>query len=388
MLTLILFIAILSLLVFVHEWGHFVMAKRFGMRVYEFGFGFPPRALGVYRDPQTKKWRVVRGSGKSTLKNTGGGSDRKEEFPSTVYSINWLPLGGFVKIKGESGEARDERDSFSGQSVGRRFLVLVAGVSMNFVLAAVLLGIGLSIGLPFDFSGGVDADAIIVEPPRVLIQHVSEDSPASEAGILFGDIVKKINGVGVESASGMTDLVRQSRTEPLELLVERDGKEMTFTVSARSIEGDTPRIGVMLADAGVIRYPWYIALYKGCIAAIVGVVNIIVSFYLLFKNLILGQGLLFDVAGPVGIAVVVGRSAALGVLHLLNVTAMLSLSLAVINILPIPALDGGRALFVVIEKIIRRPVSMKYEQLAHTIGFILLLFLILIVTFRDIAGLF
>ncbi len=149
-----------------------------------------------------------------------------------------------------------------------------------------------------------------------------------------------------------------------------------------------PRIGVMLADAGIVRYPWYIALYRGFQAAWFGLINIFISFYILVKGLMLGNGMAFSVAGPVGIAVVVGQSAALGFSYLLNVTAMISLSLAAINVLPIPALDGGRAFFVIIEKIIRRPVPMKYEQLAHTIGFLLLMVLIIVVTFKDVVRLF
>jgi len=144
---------------------------------------------------------------------------------------------------------------------------------------------------------------------------------------------------------------------------------------------------VILADAGVVRYPWYLAIWKGIIGALVGAVNIFVAFILLIKGLILGQGLAFDVAGPVGIAVVVGESARLGVAYLINVMAMLSLSLAVINILPIPALDGGRLLFVLIERIFKKPVPLKYEQMAHTLGFLLLMVLIVVVTWRDIVGL-
>ncbi len=147
-------------------------------------------------------------------------------------------------------------------------------------------------------------------------------------------------------------------------------------------------MGVVLADAGMIRYPWHIAIGKGFMAAVFGLVNIFIAFFVLIKELILGRGLAFDVSGPVGIAVVVGQSAKLGFNYLLNVTAMISLSLAAMNILPIPALDGGRALFVILEKIFRKPVSMRYEQMAHTIGFVLLMALIVVITGRDVLNLF
>src|SRR3989338_6471783 len=389
MLTVLLFLGILSLLVFVHEWGHFTTAKKCGMKVYEFGFGFPPRAIGWYKDPVTKRLVRVVGKVKNSLKETVGGGERVQEFPSTLYSINWLPLGGFVKIKGESGEARGEKDSFVGRPVWQRLLVLVAGVFMNFILAAALLSVGLMIGLPADFSGGIDERAIIVEPPSVLVQHVLDGSPAEQAGFQLGDTVLEIDDVSILNASQMIAYVRDHNETPLTVLVERDGVLSTKEVTPADLDqSGERRLGVVLADAGVIRYPWYHALWRGIAAAFFGAVNIIVAFFYLIKNLIIGEGLAFDVYGPVGIAVLVGQSARLGFHYLLNVTAMISFSLAVINFLPIPALDGGRALFVILEKIFRRPVSMKHEQLAHTIGFLLLLGLIVIVTVRDVIGLF
>lgn len=258
---------------------------------------------------------------------------------------------------------------------------------MNFVLAAVLLSIGLMIGLPTDFSGGVDDKAIIVEPPQVLVQQVQSDSPAAQAGIQFGDKIQKVNGVDIQNAEQMINAIRASEGKELMLEIQRGDAHETVMVTPRK-EENVFRIGTVLADAGVVRYPWYHALWKGVVAAAIGVVNILFAFFFLIKNLILGQGLAFDVSGPVGIAQVVGQSARLGINYIINVTAMISLSLAVMNALPIPALDGGRALFVVIEKIIRRPVSMKYEQMAHTIGFMLLLVLIVVVTVRDVRGLF
>ena len=363
------------------------MAKKFGMKVYEFGFGFPPRAFGCFKDPKSGKWTLVLGKGKSSLKETVGGGERLAEFPDTLYSINWLPLGGFVKIKGESGEARNELDSFAARSAWQRLVVLLAGVVMNFFLAAFLLSIGLMIGLPTDFSQGIDSKAIIVKPPQVLVQQVQPDSPASSAGIQFGDRILKVNGLSLDKALQMIEIVRESKGQELKFEIARGADLLNISVLPRK-DADIYRIGTVVADAGVIRYPWYLAIWKGVVAAVFGVLNILFAFFYLIKNFILGQGLAFDVAGPVGIAQIVGQSAQLGIHYIINVTAMISLSLAVMNVLPIPALDGGRALFVIIEKIIRRPVSMKYEQLAHTIGFILLLVLIVVVTMRDVRGLF
>ncbi len=390
MLTIVVFILILGLLVLAHEFGHFITARKSGMRVFEFGFGFPPRAFGVYYNPGTGKWTWVWGKGKRGLKDAVAATDDEEDvYPTTMYSINWLPLGGFVRIKGENGEKANEVDSFGAQKAWKRATVLAAGVFMNILLAAVLLSIGFMSGLPTDASAGLDRRAVMVTPPRVMAQMVEKNSPAEVAGIKFGDELVGINGAVVTSSAQFVALVKENGAKELQLNYRRSGVDMTATTTPKvlRVTDGAPRLGIMLADATVVRYPWYIAIVRGFIGAFVGLANIFISFWLLLKNLFLGQGLAFDVSGPVGIAVLVGQSARLGFSYLLNITAMISLSLAAINILPIPALDGGRLLFILIEKIIKRPVPQKYEQAAHTVGFILLMILIVVVTGRDILGL-
>lgn len=386
--TLVVFLVILSILVVVHEWGHFAAARKSGMRVYEFGVGFPPRAVGFYRDPATKKIVRVKRNDQSLLQAGGGEAAEPNAYPATVYSLNWLPLGGFCKIKGENGEGADQPDSFGFQAWWKRVLVLVAGVFMNFVLAAALLSIGLSIGIPTDVSQGVPSGAIVVEPPAVVAQEIIQGSPAAEAGLLFGDKILFVDERTVAGSGEFIEYVSRHPDQDIALRVKRGAEEFAVAVRPRPLEsGEAPKLGIVLADAAVIRYPWYRALPQGVAAAAVGLGNIFVAVFLLLKGLILGQGLAFDVSGPVGIAAAVGASAKLGIHYLINVTAMISLSLAAMNILPIPALDGGRVLFVLIEKIFRRPVPMRYEQLAHTIGFAFLLLLIIVVTGRDIFGL-
>lgn len=391
MWTVILFIIILSLLVFVHEFGHFITARKSGMKVYEFGFGFPPRAFGAYKDPKTKKWVFVKGKGKNSISETVGGEDRAhpDEFPATLYSINWLPLGGFVKIKGENGEAAGEPDSFGAHPFWQKAAVLLAGVTMNVLLAGVLFGIGFVVGLPADAETLGDPQAIVVEEPAVLVQDVVDGSPADAAGFRFGDKVLAVNGEPIADAKSLVALIVQNGTEEIDVLLARGSETVSATLTPSVLlDDDSPKVGVILVDAGVVRYPWYIAFYKGFVAAGISLINIFIAFYLLIKGLVLGQGLVFSVAGPVGIAVMVGDSARLGISYLIHVTAMLSLSLAVVNVLPIPALDGGRLLFVTIEKIFKRPVPLKYEQLAHTVGFVLLMVLVVVVTWRDVVGLF
>ncbi|MBI2990461.1 MAG: site-2 protease family protein [Candidatus Magasanikbacteria bacterium] len=390
MITALIFIAILSVLVLVHEWGHFVTARKSGMKVHEFGFGFPPRAFGVYKDPGSGKWIWVKGRGTSMLRQTVGGSERKiaDEFPATLYSVNWLPLGGFVKIKGENGEETEDCDSFGYHKAWKKLVVLLSGVAMNVLLAAVLLSFGFTVGLPAEASLLQDPRAIVVEESAVLVQQVEDNSPAEAGGLQFGDKILSIDGISIHTATQMIEYVRAHSKENMTLVLERQDQTESIVLKPAELQsGAAPRLGIVLADAGVVRYPWYIALYKGFVAAGIALFNIFIGFYILIKGLILGDGMAFGVAGPVGIAVVVGQSARLGFHYLLNVTAMISLSLAAINVLPIPALDGGRALFVIIQKFIGRPVPMKYEQAAHTIGFILLMILIVAVTYKDVAGL-
>lgn len=390
MITVIIFILILSILVVAHEFGHFITARKAGMRVYEFGLGFPPRAFGIYKDPKTGKWMIVRGKGKSSLKETVGGDGTEEEFSNTLFSVNWLPLGGFVKIKGENGDAPNDADSFGSHKAWKRFVVIVAGVTMNVILAGVLLGIGYIIGIPTDISEGVSDNAII-RNEMVLVQQVSEGSPAKIAGVEFGDQVISVNDEAILSADQFLNYVRTNPELEMKLVIKRKKEIKEFIMTPALLDhqdDDIPRVGLIMSDAAIVSFPWYIAIYKGFVSAGYGFVSVFAVFILVIKNLILGQGLAYEVSGPVGIASMVGASARMGINYLISTAAMLSITLAVINILPFPALDGGRALFIIIEKIIKRQVPIKYEQLAHTIGFVLLMILVVIVTAKDIFKLF
>jgi regulator of sigma E protease len=394
MTTLIIFILVLSLLVFVHEAGHFLAARFFGIKVYEFAIGFPPRAFGWYKDPKTGKRVWLLGKGKKQgegLKDVVVGDDPTEEYPSCVYSFNWIPLGGFVRIKGETGQFRDEPDSFGHQAAWKRIVVLSAGVIMNFVLAALLLGFGFMIGLPSDASiVETDKHAQLLGTPQVLVQQVDVDSPAAVAELKLGDVVVSVDAVPVTTALGLTEYLTANQESEILFEIDRAGEIFETPITPDYLDGmdDKKRVGFVLADAALVKYPVHIALWKGLVAAVNGTILIFIGFFLLIKNLLLGNGLLFDIAGPVGIASIVGDSARLGISYLINITAMISLSLAVMNILPIPALDGGRILFVLLEKIIGKPVPMKYEQMAHTAGFMLLMLLIVVVTWRDIMRIF
>jgi len=390
MTTLIVFILVLGLLVFVHEFGHFIAARKTGMKVHEFALGFPPYIIGFYKDPKTKKivW-VSRDKAKRDLLSAGGGKENTLEYPATLYALNILPLGGYVKIKGENGEDENEPDSFGYQKTWKKIVALIAGVSMNFLLACVLLGIGFCIGLPMDVSQGLEENAILVTEPSVSVQQVQADSSADKAGLKMADKLLQIDDIKLTNAQMLVDYVAENGEKEMHLIYQRGEQELETNITPTLLENEeTPRLGVMLAEAAIVRYPWYISIYKGFVAGGIMTVQILVGFYDLLKNLILGQGLVYDVSGPVGIATLVGDSYKLGISYLINVTAMISLSLAVINILPIPALDGGRAVFVIIEKFTKKKLPLKYEQTAHTVGFILLMLLIVVVTVKDVLKLF
>ncbi len=386
MVTVLLFLLVLTIVVLVHEAGHFFVAKWSGMKVYEFGWGFPPRAFGFYKDPKTKKIVWVRGSSKENLKEVAGGAETVEEFPATLYSVNWLPLGGFVKIKGEN-DPNPGPDSFAAKSRIKRLATLLAGVVMNVLLAAVLFSFGYMYGLPGQADPN-DKHAIQVSEHFVFVQSVQGGSPAEKAGIELGDIIKSVNGDTVTSAARITEYTRTHGNDTLVLLIDRNGKELTVNAKPEALESDhVPRLGVGLGEAGLVRYPWYWAIIKGFQAAWFGLLNIFVSLYVLLKNLLSGNGVSAALSGPVGIAVIVGQSARLGLNYLISVTAAISLSLAAMNVLPIPALDGGRVLFVLIEGIFGKKVPAKVEQITHAVGFISLLLLIVVITWRDIAKL-
>ncbi|MBI5369697.1 RIP metalloprotease RseP [Candidatus Uhrbacteria bacterium] len=353
--TILVFIIILSLLVFVHELGHFLMAKKMGMKVEEFGFGFPPRLFGLTRG-------------------------------ETTYSINSIPLGGFVRIKGESGEHRDHPDSFSSKSALARFGVLVAGVAMNLLLAAVLLSVGFMIGLPGIVDESLPSSAH-VRDRHLMIMNVLADSPAAKAGIQAGDILLNIDAQTFTTTQQARDYIASKASEPMTVLVEDQqhvSHQSELVVQSLPSTG-TIGLGVGLVQTGLISYPFLDAVIQGIGQTISLTGEILKAFGGIVKSLIGGHGVGVDLSGPVGIAVMTGQVAALGFVYLLQFTALLSINLAVINVLPFPALDGGRILFLLIEKWRGRAVDERVETAAHNLGFLLLMVLVLLVTYKDFA---
>ncbi len=356
MITLIIFIAVLSVLVFVHEFGHFVMAKRAGMKVEEFGFGFPPRLFGIKRG-------------------------------ETEYSINWIPFGGFVKILGEDGEQKDNPRSFAFAGIRVRSGVVIAGVIMNFLLAVVLLTIvnatGLRIGLANDQIGQN------VRNIKVQIIQIVPGSPASLAGLKPLDEI-----VGFEIGNQKYPTVTVEKVQAL--VNENRGREIIVDIqNGNSIDKIkiVPRqnpppgegaLGVSLALTGLVRYPWYQAIERGVVDSAMILEQTVIGYATIIKNAVLTGKAGTELSGPVGIAVITGQAAKLGLTYLLQFVALISINLAILNIIPFPALDGGRLLFIIIEKIKGKPVHKKIENAVNSVGFALLILLMIYVTTKDI----
>lgn len=371
LLTIIIFILVLSLLVFVHEMGHFLVARRFGLKPEEFGFGFPPRVWGIYRG-QDGKWKTVKGKKKV------------KDAADTIYSINWFPIGGFVKLGEDDIENSDDPNHFSNKPIWQRAIILLAGVTMNVVLAMALISFGYMIGLP-QVLDDVHSSARISNE-QIQIVEVMENSPAEQAKLHIGDIVLSVSGETFTKSDDLSGFVGQKSGQALNYKIKR-GKEVFEIEIVPEIRPETNQggIGIGIIESGLVRLPIHIAIFEGIKTTFYLLWVILLAFYALIKNLIIGQGVDANIAGPIGIAALTGQVARMGFVYILQFTAMLSINLAIINALPFPALDGGRVLFLIIEKIKGSPVKREIEAVIHNVGFALLMLLVLLVTFKDIA---
>ena len=358
-----IFIIVLVVLIVVHEFGHFVAAKLSGMRVDEFGIGYPPRAATI------------------------------ATFGETRYTLNWIPFGGFVKIYGEDASldrARDAR-AFSSKPRLAQALVLVAGIAMNLLFAYVLITSALIVGTPRALSHEEIAGARDVE---LAVAGVLPGSPAARAGLAPGDVILwaedgHFDFTGADSAA-FTEFVAKGKGNTTIALVVRHGGGEEETIFVRPEAGIIPSdasraaLGVEVATIGVVPLSLGAALREGAVLTWEVIKLTAVGLAHFFYGALTFSADLSQVAGPVGIAGVVGAASLQGLGGLFSIMAIISINLALINLIPVPALDGGRLLFVIIESVIRRPIRPAIARSVNAVGFALLLLLMVVITAHDI----
>ena len=349
-ITIVLFIGILGVLVVIHEFGHFVTARLAGVRVLEFGIGFPPRA------------KVLRSKGE------------------TLYTLNWLPIGGFVKLEGEDGEHVDDPRSFASQGLLTKLGILVAGVLMNLLLAFVIF---TGLALAGDPTLGVR------------IGGVQPDSPAAAAGLQAGDVVASVNGVYYNAFGGsfLLDDLRASAGKPVTLGIEHpDGTTSTVTATLRSpadVAAGKGALGindvVVTTTAKSITYDIPTAIGVGAQRTVDALGLIVRGLGTLVHSVATDPTAPPPVSGPVGIATQIGDVFwQLGPLFTLYIAGALSANLAVVNILPFPPLDGGRMLMITLKRFFGARISLRAEQLTYMVGFVFLFAFLIWITGFDI----
>lgn len=372
--SIIIFIATILVLVVIHELGHFLVAKKFGIKVLEFGFGIPPKIWG-------------------------------KKIGETIYSINLLPIGGFVRLFGEDEVDKkilENHRSFAAQNVYKRMAVVVAGVVMNFILAFALLYIVLGVQgfkTQVPYTGKYQFIGVTQQVENlVFISRVNPGSPADSAGLKEGERVIEINGNQISKSQDLINKTKELAGQEVELKVT-DGKterlvKLTPRVNPPQGEGaiGIALSGIELANisyetptqklfAGPI-HAWNVVAYSGVM------MGDLISESIKTKNV---GPVSSTVAGPVGITTLANdilTSQANPLIPYLSFMALISLNLAVFNLLPIPALDGGRLFFLSVEAITRKKVHPGFERIAHSVGFAILLMLTLLITTSDIMKIF
>ncbi len=368
-LGLLLFIG----LVVVHEWGHFIMARRGGVEVEEFGVGFPPKAKTIAR------------------KN------------GTEYTLNWLPLGGFVRLKGEHDSAKT-KGSFGAAPLGTKVKIMLAGVVMNLFTAYILLVFLALVGLPklVDNQFTVQKNETTTQQ-RLFIAYIEPGSPAEQAGLQRSDTLQSLtdaDGVTyqVVSDEALPEITKKLQGQQVEVSYQRDGQTTTAQTTLRSStevessqSSNQPKgyLGISPAEYQVVRYTWSAPIVAG---------GLIKQFTeLTFKGLGSALAGLFtgdtkkateQVSGPVGIFVILQQGTDLGIEFILMIIAVISLTLAIMNVLPIPALDGGRLFVTLLYRAIRRPLSERTEDRIHGTGFAVLMVLFILITIVDVKRFF
>lgn len=363
--SVVLFIIILLVLVIVHEFGHFIVAKLTKMRVDEFAFGFPPKIFA-------------------------------KKYGETTYALNALPLGGYVSIWGENGSDEDKKAqgatnhprAFGNRPWWAQLLVLVAGVTMNMLLALFIF-ISISYG-----QVTVSADDPMfgsrVKDSSLLVSEVSKESPAFKAGIIPGSTILKVTNVGVmaplTTATSLVAFIASHQNTPFTISYKTpDGEQKSTVVAAvYGIVPDKKALGISIEEVGIIKTTFLEAIQMGYGKTITITSLTLSGLTGIIASLFQGDDVLSSLSGPVGIAKIVGKTSEYGTSAILTLIAVLSINLAIFNILPLPALDGGRIVVVIIETIFKRKIPYKYYAWVNIIGFMALMLLLIVVTINDI----
>lgn len=345
MLSLISFIAVLSILVIVHEFGHFIVAKKMGVAVEKFSVGFGPEIIGV-----TKR--------------------------ETRYSISLIPLGGYVKLRGEttSDGVKGERSEYVSRTVGERVRIIFAGPLLNYILAFLIFSFVFMIGNP----------TLTAKVGKVMPGY-----PAESAGLKAGDKIVSINGKSVAYWEDVTNIVHASKNQEMLVLIDRGGIKESLSITPKSqdmnnIFGSKKKISIMgIAPSDEIVYVKYNFLKSIYMGAEKLWMLTYITCRALWASITGAIPIKESMTGPIGIFYITGQAAKLGLIYLLQLMGVLSASLAIFNLLPVPVLDGGHILFLVIEKIRKKPVSLKMQELVTQIGISLLIILMLFVFYND-----
>lgn len=352
-MTIVLVIVFLILLILVHELGHFLSAKFFKVRVDEFGIGFPPRLWG-------------------------------KKIGETIYSFNALPLGGFVKLFGENISDKEKiteeakKWGFQYQLPWKRAVILVSGAGMNFIAGWLLISSVFMLGIP----------------PGLAVSQILSDSPAEQAGFEINDLILNVGAEASASlepktAEEFVNFVREFRGQELSFQINRSGKTVELKAVPRINAGENEgALGIAVVQKGVERFSPLAALYEGLKTAATISFLIIAALAQMIADAISGQPVLENIVGPVGIFGMAVGAGQIGVIYLLQLMALISLNLMIINLLPLAPFDGGKLFLIIIEKIKGSALSLRAEQIAMTIGMALIIPLIIIVLIRDIIRIF
>lgn len=356
-MSILIFFIILSILVLVHELGHFIVAKKNDVYVEEFGFGLPPRLLSV-------------------------------RFGETRYSLNALPFGGFVKVLGEEAAELQKREltpemrkrTFVSKTPLVRATIIVAGVVANFLLGWLIISYLFTQGVP-------------VPTDKVIVEVVSPDSPAKKAGLQIGDVLVSLSRQPkgylhpIKKTQDVVDLTKKYAGQQVALVIKRDQQERQVLLTPRSNPPPSEgALGINIGQGFVKKqYPWYSAPFFGLVESLKITQFMVSEIVKILIRWVTFQKVTVDVAGPLGIARITSQAVKVGYEAVLQLLGILSFNLAIINIFPFPALDGGRLAFILYEWIFRKKINAKIERRLNLVGFALLFSLIIVITINDIV---